>query len=258
MDSYIDRIKKMKNERKITNQRLSEMTGIPIGTLSKILAGISDSPKLANIISICDALGCSIDYIVTGREENPNNYLLDDGEIQLIENYRTLDDHGKELVVLVLNKEKERLTREEYGIGSSSGASRARVLERPAIYSGRRDLPLYDLPVSAGVGEFLDGAEFETIHVPDGPVTRSASYALRISGNSMMPRYKDGDILMVERCDRVEMGELGIFVLDNAGYFKKFGGDRLCSLNPDYEDILLSRFEQVQCCGRVLGKLKRK
>ncbi|MBR2908396.1 MAG: helix-turn-helix domain-containing protein [Clostridia bacterium] len=258
MESYIDRIKKMKNERKITNQRLSEMTGIPIGTLSKILAGISDSPKLANIISICDALGCSIDYIVTGREENPNNYLLDDGEIQLIENYRTLDDHGKELVVLVLDKEKERLTREAYGIGSGSVTGRARVLERPMVYSGSRDLCLYDLPVSAGPGEFLDGAEFQTIHVPDGPVTRTASYALRISGDSMNPRYKDGDILMVQKCDHIEQGELGIFVLDNAGYFKKYGGDRLISLNPDYEDILLSRFEQVQCCGRVLGKLKRK
>ena len=67
---YIERIKQLKNEKRITNQRLSELTGIPIGTLSKILAGISDSPKLSNIISICDALGCSIDYIVTGREEN--------------------------------------------------------------------------------------------------------------------------------------------------------------------------------------------
>lgn len=256
MDTYIDRIKKVKNERKITNQRLAELTGIPMGTLSKILAGISDSPKLANIISICDALGCSIDYIVTGREENPNNFLLDDGEIQLIENYRTLDDHGKELVVLVLNKEKERITKEEYGLGSST--SRARVLERPAIYSGRRDLPLYDLPVSAGPGEFLDGAEFGMIHVPDGPVTRNASYALRISGNSMSPRYKDGDILMVENSESVELGELGIFILDNAGYFKKYGGDRLISLNPDYEDIFLSRFSSVKCIGRVLGKLKRK
>ena len=49
---YIDRIKKLKNEKKITNDRLSELTGIPLGTLSKLLAGISDSPKLANIIAI--------------------------------------------------------------------------------------------------------------------------------------------------------------------------------------------------------------
>ena len=42
---YIDRIKLIKSEKKITNDALSEMTGIPLGTLSKILAGISDSPS---------------------------------------------------------------------------------------------------------------------------------------------------------------------------------------------------------------------
>ena len=71
---YIERIKKIKNERKITNEQLSELTGIPLGTLSKILAGISDSPKLVNIVAIADALGCTLDYIVSGVSENNNNY----------------------------------------------------------------------------------------------------------------------------------------------------------------------------------------
>ncbi|MBE6699888.1 MAG: helix-turn-helix transcriptional regulator, partial [Ruminococcaceae bacterium] len=45
MESYLDRIKLMKNEKKMTNEQLSERTGIPLGTLSKILAGMSDSPS---------------------------------------------------------------------------------------------------------------------------------------------------------------------------------------------------------------------
>ena len=252
MEEYIERIKQLKNEKRITNQRLSELTGIPIGTLSKILAGISDSPKLSNIVSICDALECSIDYVVTGREDNTNNYFLDDGEIQLVESYRALDDHGKELVVLVLNKEKERLTKESYGLGG-----RARILETPQQIK-RRPIRLYNLPVSAGPGEFLDGGEYETIQVPDNELSRMASYSLRISGNSMSPKFLDGDVLLVEECESVARGELGIFMLDNAGYFKKFGGDRLISLNPDYDDIMLSKFSDMKCCGRVLGKLKRK
>ena len=84
--TYIDRIKQLKSEKKITNDRLSELTGIPLGTLSKILAGISDSPKLSNIVAICGALECSLDYILTGVEENTNNFTLDSGEISLIEN----------------------------------------------------------------------------------------------------------------------------------------------------------------------------
>ena len=47
---YIARIKQIKSEKKITNEKLSELTGIPLGTLSKIMAGISDSPKLSNMV----------------------------------------------------------------------------------------------------------------------------------------------------------------------------------------------------------------
>jgi phage repressor protein C with HTH and peptisase S24 domain len=74
----------------------------------------------------------------------------------------------------------------------------------------------------------------------------------------MEPKYRDGDVILIEECDALEYGELGVFILDGDGYFKKFGGDRLISLNPDYEPILLKNFEEITCCGRVVGKLKRK
>ena len=107
--NYIDRIKKIKNEKKITNDKLSEITGIPLSTLSKIMAGISDSPKLSNIVSIADALGCSLDYIVSGTPENHNNCTLSADELSLIEIYRKLDAHSKELVTMVANKESQRV-----------------------------------------------------------------------------------------------------------------------------------------------------
>ena len=105
---YIARIKKIKSERKITNDKLSELTGIPLGTLSKIMAGISDSPKLSNMVLIAEALGCTLDYIVSGTPENTNNYTLSAEEISLVESYRKLDGHGKEIVSLVATKEMER------------------------------------------------------------------------------------------------------------------------------------------------------
>ena len=122
----------------------------------------------------------------------------------------------------------------------------------------RRSISLYDLPVSAGTGVYLFETESTTINIPDNQETALADYALRIKGNSMEPKYRDGDILLVEECDSVEYGELGIFTLDGEGYFKKFGGDRLISLNPEYHDIMLKNFDEVACCGRVVGKLKRK
>lgn len=266
---YISRIKQIKSERRITNEELSEMTGIPLGTLSKILAGISDSPKLSNIVAICSALGCTLDYIVSGTPENNNNYTLSDGEIKLVENFRTLDTHGKEMVTLVLDKECDRIRSEHY----SSGEKRAKILptierrsqktpprESSAVpYGlGRRDIPLFEMPVSAGTGVFLDDARADQINIPDNSKTKGADFAVRISGRSMEPKYHDGDVLLVQDCDYVENGELAIFVLDGSGYFKMFGGDRLISLNPEFDDIPLNDFDEVSCCGRVVGKLKKK
>lgn len=260
--TYIDRLKQIKSERRITNDQLSEMTGIPLGTLSKILAGISDSPKLSNIVAICAALECSVDYILTGIPENTNNYTLSDKEITLIENYRKLDAHSRELVAMVISKESEREAggseRGFRGQIIAGGASVRGAAMKSAVGLSRRKISLYDLPVSAGTGVYLTDTESVEINIPDNSETSAADFALRIKGNSMEPKYRDGDVLLVEECDSVEYGELGIFILDGDGYFKKFGGDRLISLNPDYEPILLKNFEEIVCCGRVVGKLKRK
>ena len=100
--------------------------------------------------------------------------------------------------------------------------------------------------------------DYSTVTVTDTERTRTADFALRISGDSMEPRFHDGDVVLVEDTDSVDVGEFGIFVLDGNGYFKKYGGDRLVSLIPDYGDILLRGYTEMVCCGRVVGRLKRR
>ena len=136
----------------------------------------------------------------------------------------------------------------------------ATILPSPISVAGvgKRTILLYDLAVSAGTGVYLDDEQTSEITIPDNEKTRIADFALRINGNSMQPKYHDGDIVLVEDTDSVEVGELGIFVLDGNGYFKQFGGDRLISLNSDYGDILLQGYSEVVCCGRVVGKLKKR
>ncbi len=264
METYIDRIKLLKSQKKITNEQLSAMTGIPLGTLSKLLAGMSDSPKLSNIIAICGALDCSVEYIVSGTPENTHNYTLSAGEIRVIEQYRRLDAWGRDLVETVLAKAEEHTA----PVVAEPEEKSARILqpirlgnryaEEQRVRSGKRSIRLFELPVSAGVGVYLDEERAESISIPNSDKTAEADYALRISGNSMEPKYHNGDILLVQHADGVEVGELGIFLLDGCGFFKVYGGDRLLSLNPEYAPILLKDFDDIQCKGRVIGRLKRK
>ncbi len=317
-ETYLERIKKLKSQRKITNDKLSEMTGIPLGTLSKLLAGISDSPKLSNIVAISRALDCSLDWLITGVPENTNNYTLEPAEITLVETYRLLDGYGRDLALTVLQKERDRAEKqadeqtirlhdavrrgarsgarlrrpdtaaevdraasvltlaeeaiqpttalaEEKEMAAEAQGTTAAILAVPRSHLDkapaglrRRSIGLYDMPVSAGVGEFLSDSERTDIVIPDDPRTAEADYALRINGDSMEPKYHSGDILLIQTAESVEEGELGIFVLDGSGYFKKYGGDHLISLNPRYSPIRLKDFDSVTCCGRVVGKLKRK
>jgi len=262
--NYIDRIKKIKSEKKITNDRLSELTGIPLGTLSKILAGMNDSPKLSNMIAISEALDCSIDYLVNGTPSNDNNFMLKDEEISFIEKFRELDACGKDIALFVVNREYSRINEKiipmPQGIINNNVIPLKKVISNPYSerVSGRRSIYLYDLPVSAGSGVYLDAETAEKINIPDNEKTSLADFALRISGNSMEPKYYDGDILLVKNNDTPEIGELGVFVLDGCGYFKKYDGDRLISLNPEYDDIMLKDYSDIVCCGKVVGKLKRK
>ena len=292
-ETYLDRIKKCKSEQRITNDKLSEMTGIPLGTLSKLLAGINDSPRLCNVVAIAEALGCSLDYLIMGKPENKNNYTLEDDEIAMVQSFRALDSYGRSLVLSVLSQEQDRAVRqcaerdemirqrerdqtayrtrkamrgkaletvatEAVGVASSDTAPKGIVLTEATEMFKRRSIPLYDLPVSAGVGEFLSESQGEDIWIPKTQRTDKAKFALRISGDSMEPKYRSGDVLLIEETPSVAVGELGIFVLDGMGYFKEYAGNALRSLNPAYAPIMLKDFERVECYGRVVGKLKRK
>lgn len=234
----ITQLKRIKTSKRMTNEELADKTGIPLGTLNKLLSGAVAEPRLSTLLTISHALGCRLSDLI----EEPG----DREDDRLLTRFHALDDYGRDLVRSVLDKEYSRCC-----------PSTAPLLA-PQSAAGRRAmiLPLYDLPVSAGSGSYLDGSASEDIRVEVSDRTQHADYALRISGNSMMPKYRDGDILLVDAHTNVQTGELGIFVCDSEGYFKKYGGDRLISLNPDYADILLSGFERVICRGKVLGRLK--
>jgi transcriptional regulator with XRE-family HTH domain len=113
-------------------------------------------------------------------------------------------------------------------------------------------LNLYDLPASAGTGNFLDGDSFELME-RDETVPDNADLAIRISGNSMEPRFIDEQIVFVKKQNFLEVGEVGIFALDGEAYIKKRGLTELISFNPDYPPIPLNEFSNLHIFGKVVG-----
>jgi phage repressor protein C with HTH and peptisase S24 domain len=114
---------------------------------------------------------------------------------------------------------------------------------------------------SAGTGVYLDDTSPTTIRVrrsalPDDFERWYDKYfSVTVRGDSMLPRYRDGDILLVSR-DYVTEGQYGVFTVNGDGFIKQRKGDKLFSLNRKYDDVQLHGYDDVRCNGKVIKVLE--
>ena len=149
-----------------------------------------------------------------------------------------LDAHGKRTVDIVLDSEVERMES---------------LLSPKKNYARLLRLPRFLEPVSAGTGSFLDTATPEEILVKDTPEAEEADYVVTVTGDSMEPEFHDGDHVLVRKQDMVDVGDIGIFVINGDAYIKQLGKGKLISLNSKYKPIPLRNDDSIFCCGRVIG-----
>ena len=118
-----------------------------------------------------------------------------------------------------------------------------------------RILRLYDIPVSAGSGNFLDESGYEEIEAPSY-VPVAVDFALRVSGDSMNPLIRDGQVIWVKEQEVLNSGDIGIFSYSGDVYCKKLIADGkkafLRSLNPAYDDIEIFEDYGFKVIGKVV------
>lgn len=112
--------------------------------------------------------------------------------------------------------------------------------------------------VAAGQPIYSEDSALEWIDYDKDP--KDNVFGLRVRGDSMMPRIRDGDIIIVDRS--LAWGDNDIVVVTvngNDGCCKRIrryaDGIMLLSLNPSYEPIYYSKEQVEQLPIRVLGKV---
>ena len=105
--SYIKTLMEREN---VTQAKLAELTGIPQGTLSRILNGSTDCPTFANVTAIVKALHGSLD-VMTGIVSDPDKKPMQASERELYE--KLLADKERQLrsVNGILEQKQQWLTR---------------------------------------------------------------------------------------------------------------------------------------------------
>ena len=238
-------IKEAREKAGLSQKELAELIGVAPNTMHGYESGKHD-PKSDLLKKISAACHVSIDFLLGNSSRTDAikpAWELSKEEMTHIKKYRTLDRYGKEAVDAVLDVECRRYAEYKAALAAKEEEEESHVIEMPS----------YLQSVSAGYGNWLEEAEEITITVPDTPMTRRADFAIRVSGDSMEPRYSDGDLVFVKKQEDVEVGEYGIWIVDGSAYIKKRGVDRLISLNRQYPDV--EQGEDVFCVGKVIGKL---
>lgn len=113
----------------------------------------------------------------------------------------------------------------------------------------------------AGAGGFFDDAGFpagqgwELVEIPSG--TKQGTYALSVQGDSMMPLYRDGDILIVDPEANIRRGDRVVARTGGGEIMAKILQRRtsklieLSSLNPEHPDRVFELHE-IEWLARIV------
>ena len=116
-----------------------------------------------------------------------------------------------------------------------------------------RIIPLYYLPISAGVGkDCFDGISSDDFETDNG----DCDFALKVSGNSMEPQIPDESVVLVKKQETIDDGVTGAFYYNGKVYCKYIHHENekayLCSNNSIYPPILLREDDDVYLYGVIV------
>lgn len=195
-------------------------------------------PDANTIFLLCNLYDISIDSAF-GTKKNEK---LTTDEWSHIKKYRSLDEHGKEVIDNVLDMEFKRC---------QAASSPSEVVHYLSI-------PVYDDPAAAGSpsdnSSDYDYIRFLAEAVPDG-----TDFGVRISGDSMEPTIPNGAVVFVARRIDLSDGDVGIYQLRDGAVCKRLSctdNGRVLALTSDNEcrgSITGADLDGMRAIGKVIG-----
>lgn len=236
--AFNDRLKEARISCGLTQEQLASKIGVAKSTVTGYEKGNSE-PNMLTVQKIMQALEIDANFLWQDEMSNTTQLVITLNEKEYLKKYRTLDGYGKKQVDSVLNNEYNRVMEQSMEVAEESA---------PYTYTKTE----YITGLSAGTGLFVfDDIPSSLIEVPEK--YKEADFVIGVSGDSMEPTYSDGDKVAVKKQPTINVGEVGIFMIDGNGYIKELGDGALISHNKTYADIDLT--ESTTCVGKVLGKV---
>jgi len=230
-----NKLKELRTARGYTIVQLCELLDMNPNTYAKYERDERDV-STDTLVKVADFYRVTTDYLL-GREPQANPFAslnLQMGEEEAMAKYAQLPEEVRMIILDVMIQLSE---------AAKSGMVRK---EQPPIIMIQR----HRSKASAGGGyDLRNEDEWENVQVLADGAAENADFVVEVEGNSMLPDYQDGDLVLIVLDADVPVGKVGLFRQGDKGYIKERGEDRLISRNPDFEDI----YGEVECIGRVIG-----
>ena len=212
-----EKLARLKARRGMTTDALSLKSGIPKGTINKVLNGETRNPTISTLKALAEALECPLEWL----SDNGGSAAVPPPQPADIPGVRRLGDgaqaHWFDNLLPVLT----------------------------------RRVPLLGT-IAAGTPIYAE----QDLAVADCETGIHCDFALRVKGDSMIgARIHDGDVVFIRRQDDVADGQIAAVVIDDEATLKRVyhvkNGLQLLSENPKYPPMMFTLAE----CGviRILG-----
>lgn len=235
---FCTNLKKSRQRVGLTQQQIANALGVTKSTYCGYETGKRqpDIPKLRRLaLLLCTSVDELLGLVGSGSE-----YTVSPAEFEQIKLYRMLDAHGQRMVRVILEEEGNRmhaLLREEALTTPDSDSVPLRIAKQA---------------ITCESSAYLGPDGFILIRAAREAVPAGVAYALSVRGSSLLPRFKEHDILLVSQ-NRPQHGDIGVFIRDGLAFVRLMGYSELLSLNPAYPPIALD--ESVRPCGTVIGTI---
>ena len=230
-----EQIKTYRKRAHLSQKELGEQMNVSRNTVINWEAG-KYRPDADLFPKLCSILHISLDELFGLSPAAPLS--VSEKEWTLLERYRQISPVGRRVVDSMVSN----------------------ILEEEAAEKDRRlqeKVRMIDfISTAAAAG---DGFSFSDIPVEDFRFVFSndrnehADGMIRVKGLSMLPVYRDGDLVYVQYTNSAAPGE-DVLCSSVAGlHIKRLGEDGVYSLNRDYPFTLTSPEDRVQIIGKILG-----
>ena len=220
------KLAQLKGERGLTTEALSAQSGVPKGTINKILNGETRNPTIGTLNALAEALKCPIEWLTGDSVALPASPDAIPGV---------------------------------YRLGDAPSVPGGLRNAKDLLPVSRRRVPLLGA-IAAGVPIYAEQA----LDVTDCDAAMQCDFALRVRGDSMTGAWiNDGDIVFIRRQDDVDDGQIAAVIIDDEATLKRVyhlkNGLQLLSENRSYPPMVFTfeEYGSIRILGRAVGFTSR-